>query len=194
VGGWSVAPILTVQNGTPYTVVNGVDRDLDGSTLGDRPNIGNPRAPVTTRAIVVANSVCGTGLQNPALVVPSVSNGCVTANDVHFVQVTSYQPTSPLIVSRNANYTGRYLSLDSNILKKFAITERVAFELRGEFFNITNTQSFDTPPSSGSGNRNVTTSTGTNFLNFSILNGGSTPTGQFANGSRTMRVGGKIIF
>jgi hypothetical protein len=182
VGGWSVAPILTVQNGTPYTVVNGTDRDLDGSSLGDRTNIGNSKAPVTTRAIVVGNSVCGTGLQNPALVVANVSNGCVTANDVHFVQVTNYQPTSPLIVSRNANYTTRYLTLDSNILKKFAITERVAFELRGEFFNITNNQNFDTPASAT--NRNVTLSTGTNFDNVLLQNGGS----------RTMRVGGKIIF
>ena len=181
VGGWSVAPILTVQNGTPYTMVNGFDRDLDGSSLGDRPNIGNSKAPVNTRGIAVASSVCGTGLQNPALVT-STSNGCVTTNDVHFVAVSTYQPTSPLIVSRNANYTTRYLTLDSNILKKFAITERVAFELRGEFFNITNNQNFDTPPSAA--NRNVTIATGTNFANVLIQNGGS----------RTMRVGGKIIF
>jgi hypothetical protein len=172
-------------------VINGFDRDLDGSTLGDRPNIGNPKAPVNTRALVVASNVCGTGLQNPNLVT-ATNNGCVTANDVHFVQVATYQPTSPLIVSRNANYTTRYLTLDTNILKKFAITERVAFELRGEFFNITNNQNFDTPPAAA--NRNVTSPTGTNFVNFSILNGGTTGTGQNANGSRTMRVGGKIIF
>ena len=72
--------------------------------------------------------------------------------------------------------------VDSNILKKFAITEGVAFELRGEFFNITNNQNFDTPTSAT--NRNVTLSTGTNFNNVLIQNGGS----------RTMRVGGKIIF
>ena len=59
VGGWSVAPILTIQNGTPYTMVNGVDRDLDGSSLGDRPNIGNPRAPVNTRALTVRQASAG---------------------------------------------------------------------------------------------------------------------------------------
>ena len=104
----------------------------------------------------------------------------MTANDVHFVQVTAYSPTSPLIEARNANYTTRYLDLDANVLKTFKITERVGFELRGEFFNITNNQNFDTP----SANRNVTTQNGINFLNTSILNGGS----------RTMRVGGKIKF
>ncbi|MGH9597322.1 MAG: hypothetical protein ACRD3K_11050, partial [Edaphobacter sp.] len=132
VGGWSVAPILTVQSGTPYTVTNGFDRNLDGSGQNfARPNIGNIHAPVNTRAQVVATSVCSTGLQNPA------NSTCVTANDVHFIQVASYQPFSPLIESRNSNNTTRYLDLDSNILKKFKVTERVGFELRGEFFNIT---------------------------------------------------------
>ncbi len=175
VGGWSVAPILTVQSGTPYTVINGFDRNLDGvSQSYSRPNIGNPRAPVNTRAQVVAANVCASGLQNPA------NLACVTANDVRFVQVTAYQPFSPLIPNRNSTYTTRYLDLDANILKTFKINERVGFELRGEFFNIPNNQNFDTP----SGNKNVSTNNGTNFLNTSILNGGS----------RTMRVGGKITF
>jgi hypothetical protein len=178
-GGWSVAPILTVQSGTPYTVINGSDRNLDGSTTFSRPNLGNVKAPVNTRGQVVGTNVCSTGLQNPAIGT-SPNTGCVTANDVHFVQVTSYSPTSPLIVARNANYTTRYLDLDANVLKTFKITERVGFELRGEFFNITNNQNFDTP----SANRNVTSLNGVNFLNTSILNGGS----------RTMRVGGKIKF
>jgi hypothetical protein len=175
VGGWSVAPILTVQSGTPYTVINGFDRNLDGVSANfSRPNIGNIQAPVNTRAQAVATSVCSTGLQNPA------NNACVTSNGVHFIQVASYQPFSPLIESRNSNYTTRYLDLDSNILKTFKITERVGFELRGEFFNITNNQNFDTP----SPNKNVSTNNGINFLNTSLQNGGS----------RTMRVGGKVIF
>jgi len=82
--------------------------------------------------------------------------------------------------NKAANYTTRYLNLDTNVLKTFKITERVGFELRGEFFNVTNNQNFDTP----SANKNVTTQNGANFLNTFILNGGS----------RTMRVGGKIKF
>jgi Carboxypeptidase regulatory-like domain len=178
-GGWSVSPILTVQSGTPYTVINGFDRAFEGSTNFSRPNIGNIKAPVNTRGQAVAAGVCSTGLQNPSLVT-STNSGCVTANDVHFVQVTNYSPTSPLIEARNANFTTRYLDLDADVLKTFKITERVGFELRGEFFNITNNQNFDTP----SLNNNVTTQNGINFLNTTILNGGS----------RTMRVGGKIKF
>jgi hypothetical protein len=179
VGGWSVAPILAIESGTPYTVINGFDRAFDGSTSFSRPNIGNILAPVNTRAQVVSTSVCSTGLSNPALVT-STNSGCVTANDVHFVQVTTYSPSSPLMESRNSNRSTRYLDLDTNILKTFKITERVGFELRGEIFNITNNQNFDTP----SANRNVTTTNGVNFLNTFLQNGGN----------RSMRVGGKLKF
>ena len=178
-GGWSVAPLLFIESGTPYTVINGFDRDLDGSTLGDRPDTGNPRAPVTTRAQVVATSVCGSGLSNPSLVT-STNNGCVTANDVRFVQVTTYSPVSANLQGRNTFRTTRYLDLDTNVLKTFKITEHVGFELRGEIFNITNNQNFDTP----SANRNVSSANGVNFLNTFILNGGN----------RSMRVGGKLKF
>jgi hypothetical protein len=60
------------------------------------------------------------------------------------------------------------------------ITERFAAELRGEFFNVTNNQNFDTP----SVNLNVTSANTTNFLNTSLQNGGS----------RIFRVGAKIKF
>jgi outer membrane receptor protein involved in Fe transport len=184
VGGWTFAPILTVQSGTPYTVTNGFDRGLDGSTAFSRPNIGNVHAPVNTRGQVVSAAVCSTGLQNPAIGT-AAGAGCVTANDVHFVQVASYSPSSPNMESRNSNYTTRYLDLDANVLKNFKITERFGFELRGEFFNITNNQNFDTPAGgTGGTNRNVSAKTGKNFVNFDILNGGS----------RTMRVGGKVSF
>lgn len=42
--GWSLAGITTFQSGTPYTIVNGSDRNLDGWTQMDRPDIGNPNA------------------------------------------------------------------------------------------------------------------------------------------------------
>ena len=82
--------------------------------------------------------------------------------------------------SRNSNRSTHYLDLDTNILKTFKITERVGFELRGEIFNITNNQNFDTPSS----NRNVSSNNGVNFLNTFLQNGGN----------RSMRVGGKIKF
>jgi hypothetical protein len=178
-GGWSVAPILTVQSGVPYTITDDVDRDLDGSTIGDRADIGNIKAPLNTRGLVT--SACASGLYNPA-VSTTPASACVNASDVHFVQVTTYSPTSPAMERRNSQRSTRYLDLDANLIKKFAINERFKAELRGEFFDLTNNQNFDTPVSAT--NRSVTNATTTNFLNYGLQSGGS----------RTFRVGGKILF
>jgi len=170
-GGWSVAPILWLQSGSPYTVLNGTDRDFDGSSLGDRADFGNRKAPRDSRALV--STTCASGLADGA------TGNCTTRDQVRFVQVTTYNPDQTQ--SRNANRTTRYLSLDTNVLKKIAINERWKAELRGEFFNVTNNQNFDTP----SAYKDITAYGGTtNFLNTSLQNGGS----------RTFRVGGKIIF
>ena len=177
VGGWSVSPILYVTSGQPYTILNGTDRDLDGTSASDRPNIGNVNAPVNTRGVVTA--ACASGYYDPG-VNTTAALGCVNPSQVHWLQVTTYQPTSPTMESRNAVFTTRYLDLDLAVLKKFAITERFKAELRGEAFNVTNNQNFTTP----SAPSNVTTLNGSNFQNFLLNNGGS----------RTFRVAGKILY
>jgi hypothetical protein len=60
-GGWSVAGITTFQSGTPFTVANGSDRNND-AIPADRPDIGNPGAPLNSRAIISPR--CATGYQN----------------------------------------------------------------------------------------------------------------------------------
>jgi hypothetical protein len=49
--GWSIAGITNFRSGTPFTVANGPNRNGFG-TKGDRPDIGNPTAPVNNRAII----------------------------------------------------------------------------------------------------------------------------------------------
>ncbi len=185
VGGWTLSPILFVTSGQPYTVFNGADRDLDGISTSDRPDVGNPRAPVNTRGLVTA--ACASGLYNGNATITTanpVSANCMNRTDVHFVQVTAYSPTSPSMESRNANFTTRYLDLDLDILKKFDITERFKAELRGEAFNVTNNENFTTP----SVPNNVTTQNGNNFQNF-------VGTNTTTNGAgRTLRIGAKILF
>ena len=60
--GWSIAGITTLQSGTPFTVFNGSNRNGDG-TRSDRPDIGNPAAPLNSRAVIFPR--CATGYQNP---------------------------------------------------------------------------------------------------------------------------------
>ena len=64
-GGWSIAGITTFQSGTPFTVANGSNRNGFG-TKADRPDIGNPRAPANSRAILFAQCSTVTGILIPA--------------------------------------------------------------------------------------------------------------------------------
>jgi outer membrane receptor protein involved in Fe transport len=172
-GGWQFAPIITLQSGTPFTVLNGADRDWDGSTLGDRPSISNPNAPINSFAR--ATSGCATGYTNPVL-------GCVDPSTVHWIsKITNAADGNE--ERRNSNYTLGYFNVDANILKTFRVTEKLKLEYRAEIFNLNNNQNWDTPVTAG--NRNITTSSATNFLNPFITRNG---------GNRSMRMGLKVIF
>jgi hypothetical protein len=178
-GGWQVAPIITLQSGTPFTIVNGADRDFDGTTIGDRADVGNPYAPITSFARQVPVATCASRLRNVA------TNKCVTRFDVHWVQVTSLSRFSNQ--QRNGVYTQGLFTVDANILKTFRINERLKFEYRAEIFNLTNAQNYNTPASAT--NRTLSSATGTSFLNQGLLSNNGN-----GNGSRTMRMGLKLIF
>jgi hypothetical protein len=80
-GGWSIAGITTFQSGTPFTVANGSDRNND-TIPADRPDIGNPTAPLNSRAIIFPR--CATGYQNPD------TGSCVNPGDVHWVEGSGF--------------------------------------------------------------------------------------------------------
>ena len=176
--GWSVAPIITLQSGTPYTPIDGLDRDFEGSAISDRPDVGNPDAPVNTRAIPVSLATCSSGLQNPD------TGSCTTASAVHWVAVAGYNPPSALTARRNSVYTTGLVNVDADILKTFRLSERWKFEYRAEIFNLTNTENFNTPVA---GKINVFSTAPGQFDNFSLLSGTNT-------GNRTVRMGLKVIF
>ena len=176
VGGWSLTPVVTFMTGSPYTVYNGYDRDLDGTSTPDRPNIGNKNAPLNTRA--VPTTKCTTGYYNPN-VSSTPANACVSATDVHWVEVASYQPTSNSMEGRNSNYMGYYINMNMNVAKDIKINERFKAQLRSEFYNVTNTQSYDVAKFA-----KTVSSTSNTFYDAS----------SFSGGSRSFRVTAKVIF
>jgi len=126
--GWTlVGPAPWASSGAPYTVLNGYDRNNDG-VAADRPDIGNPNAPLRTRAII--SSSCSTGYLNPD------TNGCVTPNDVHFVQGTGF-PNSKT-VGKNTLIAGGWIQSSMILLKTFALKESRKLECRIEAVNIFN--------------------------------------------------------
>jgi outer membrane receptor protein involved in Fe transport len=167
-GGWSVAGITTFQSGTPFTVGNGSDRNNDGF-FEDRPDIGNPNAPLNTRAIILP--MCATGYQNPD------TGSCVMPSDVHWVQGIGFPNAST--VGRNTLHTGGTNNFDLNLTKSISLRERARLELRWEAFNALNhPQYIQVPPMQVSG-----TQAG-RFLNRNFTDGGT----------RTMWVQAKVVF
>jgi Carboxypeptidase regulatory-like domain len=87
-GGWTLAGIGTLQSGQPFTPLNGVplgpcgDANGDGLLTNDRPNIGNPHAPVNSVALLADPSCI-----NPALGYIDLSGNPVNPANAHFVQV-----------------------------------------------------------------------------------------------------------
>jgi outer membrane receptor protein involved in Fe transport len=139
-GGWKLAGIADWQTGEPYTMSNGTDRNLDGQSGPDRPDIGNPAAPLNTRAVRVATATCPTGFANPDL------NGiCVDPSTVHWLEGTGLP--NARTVGRNTQLTPGFNNLDLSIAKSFKVSERSNFEYRVDMFNATNTINLITVPS-----------------------------------------------
>ncbi|MBX5477856.1 MAG: TonB-dependent receptor [Pyrinomonas methylaliphatogenes] len=173
-GGWQITGITVFQSGAPFTIVNGLDRNGDGITTSDRPDVGNPNAPHNTRAQVVATSVCATGLRNPD------TGQCVTRNDVYVIQVPAGSGfPGAATLGRNTERSKPVENFDMSFFKIFRLRENIKLEYRLETFNIFNHPQFTGVPSN-----DVTSTQAGSFLNYNLIDGGG----------RTMRMGLKLIF
>jgi outer membrane receptor protein involved in Fe transport len=146
-GGWSLAPVTQFVTGAPFTLQAGVDRNGDGQTAPDRPDIGNPNAQLNTRGLLVSTIapatkpvMCGnwspTGLVNPD------AGTCVTTSDVHWVSGAILGAPGARTVGRNTLRTPFVWQQDLDVIKTFRITERMHLEYRAEIFNLFNRENF----------------------------------------------------
>lgn len=177
-GGWQLNGIVTWQSGAPFTILNGLDRNGDGISTSDRPNLGNPNAPHTSRAVVVGTGTCASGLRNPDTL------SCVTANDVYVIQVPTATGTSLVqpgsgTLGRNTERSNPVQNVDLSLFKLFRFGENLKVEYRIETFNT-----FNHPQQTGLPGLDVTNTTAGRFLNYDFVSGGR----------RTARMGLKIIF
>src|SRR5262249_7257264 len=105
-GGWSITGITTFQSGTPFTVVNGLDRNND-TVLTDRPDIGNPAASLSSRAYLAPG--CPAAYWNPD------TNTCVTPSEVHWIQAPLGSLPNAATVGRNTLLTGGTNNFDLSL-------------------------------------------------------------------------------
>jgi len=194
-GGWSVSYVIPIQSGSPFDVTDGFDRDFDGGTA-DRPDIGNPSAPINTRGIAVLPTTCATGVLNID------TNGCVSPNDVHFISYGAvnlggalglrFDPNAATL-ARNSMRTPGSVLVNMNIIKRFTIKEGFDLEYRAEIFNLANHENFNYTPQGttvGTSLASVQSGSVPNFLDYSA----GRPAGDLSTNSRTMRMQLKFIF
>jgi hypothetical protein len=170
-GGWSIAGISAFQSGAPFTVANGSNR---GGTGQPRPDIGNPNAPLNSRAILTPASgsrSCATGYRNPD------TDLCVTPTDVHWIQGTGLPNANT--AGRNTLQTGGMNDFDLSLSKSFQVAEQKRLEFRWETLNILNHPQFTQVPE-----KSVVGSAPGRFLNRNFTD----------SGSRSMWVQLKLLF
>jgi hypothetical protein len=146
-GGWSLSPVTQFVTGAPFTLQAGVDRNGDGQTAPDRPDIGNLSAALNTRGLLVPTTapaknpvMCGnwspTGIVNPD------AGTCVTASDVHWISGATLGAPGAITAGRNTLRTPIIWQQDLDVAKIFRLTERVHLEYRAEIFNLFNRENF----------------------------------------------------
>jgi hypothetical protein len=170
-GGWVLGGITTLQSGTPFTVGNGgasSDRNGDG-IFEDRPDIGNVKAPLNTRAILYP--ACATGYQNPD------TGACVGPGDVHWVEGRGFP--NGATVGRNTLRTGGTNNFDLNLTKAIRLGETRHLELRWEALNAFNRPQYVQVPQ-----RSVNGTPAGQFLNRDLTD----------SGIRSMWVQMKLVF
>jgi hypothetical protein len=159
--GWSFAGITTLQSGAPYSLLNGFDRNNDGFA-NDRPDIGNPDAPLSTRAVLapaLGPGACLTGYRNPD------TGTCVSPGEVHFVEGLGLP--NGRTVGRNTLLAGGTNNWDIALAKAIAIGEKKSLECRWDAFNAFNHRQFVNVP-----NGDVVNSPPGQFLNPYFTDGG----------------------
>ena len=133
-GGWSISGITTFQSGAPFSVLNGVDAARVPHAPGSpRPDIGNPNAPLNSRAVISPSSgsqFCATGYRNPD------TDTCVTPADVHWIQ--GIGPPNASTVGRNTLRAGGVNNFDLSVSKSFEIGENRRLEFRWDALNVLN--------------------------------------------------------
>jgi hypothetical protein len=172
IGGWQLSGTAHWQTGFPFTVANGTDRNGDGQTDPDRPDISNPAAPLNTRAIIKGS--CASGFGNPDL----TGQPCVDPATVHFIEGSGLPNANT--VGRNTLRAPGLDNLDLAIAKRFRFTERTNLEFRADMFNALNTLNLGYRVAS----RTVSGSTQGSFLDFN----------QTESVARTMRMRLKFSF
>lgn len=154
-GGWQANAFFTLQDGTPFTVLNG--SDPAGVLQGIDSLVGNAIRP---------NQITNQNLSGMDII--DLWNAVKGARDAgqpnpFFATLSAGQRTGS--VGRNTLRGDGIANLDFGIIKNTKVREGQNLQFRAEFYNATNTRNFGTP--------NTFVNSGASFLNQWATNGGN---------------------
>jgi hypothetical protein len=154
-GGWQANAFFTLQDGTPFTVLNG--SDPAGVLQGIDALVGNAVRP---------NQITNQNLSGMNII--DLWNAVKGARDAgqpnpFFATLGAGQRTGN--VGRNTLRGDGFGNLDFGIIKNTMIREGHKIQFRAELYNATNTRNFGTP--------NTFVNSGASFLNQWATNGGN---------------------
>ena len=139
---WQTAGTATFQTGSPQTITTGVDENGDGRGTNDRPDLGNPSAPITSIGIdgtfLKKTATPGTFFGPNVQDCLSKAATCVAVdpNSVHWlIQAAGVGLGN---VGRNSIETPGLQLWNMQVQRTFKFTERHAVTVRAETFNTFN--------------------------------------------------------
>lgn len=147
-GGWQANGFVTLQSGTPFTVLNGADPT--GALQGIDSLVGNAIRPNLNSSLNLSG-------MNIIELLQAGGARLFSALPASGVRVGN--------VGRNTLRADGIANLDFSIFKNIKVSEGNNLQFRAEFFNATNTRNFGTP--------NSAINSGANFLNQWATNGGN---------------------
>ncbi len=142
-GGWGTSGITSFQSGTPQTIfVNGFDVNGDGETANDRPDLGNPKAPINYSAACLSSPTCitGVGFNDGTGTLTDFNTGAPgTANDFRYILFPANSGHQGNLGRNTFTYPG-FMTFDASIIKriKLPMEHAQAVELRMDMFNAFN--------------------------------------------------------
>ena len=138
VGGWQLGGIFYAYTGTPFTI------SADGTRLAAPGNLQ------TADLVGTLNILGGAGTNTPYFAASNFATPTPAGAPIRFGTT-----------GRNTVRAPGVIGLDANLIKTFALTERIALQFRLEAANVTNHPRFGTPGSNvDGGNFGIITSAG----------------------------------
>jgi len=196
-GGWTISGVTTIQNGVPFTFVDGNAGTAYG-TNGQGTTSGFGRAQLCP-GMTYGNIPTSGGIKSR---LGGYSGGPGYFNASAFCPAPAIMPDGVTVTSQAACPTCATLfgnsgvgilpgpgqfNFDTTLSKQFKATERISVQFRAEFFNLLNHAQFNgISPGSGTGGT-------TSFLPQPLNAGSSTITTTNVN-PRVLQLGLKVIF